>query len=163
DEDAGPLGGVRFHLARNNPLASSTDAALFFSFRGPDAYISPDWYASKVMVPTWNYVAIEAHGIAKRMDKPALRDLLVDLSAQEEARLLPKPPWTISKVPEDLLDKLFGAIVGVSVRFESILGKFKLSKDKSEADYQGIAAGLAARGDASALSVASWMKKARGA
>ena len=38
-----------------------------------------------------------------------------------------------------------------------------LSKDKSEADYQGIAAGLAARGDASALSVASWMKKARGA
>jgi transcriptional regulator len=29
-------------------------------FRGPQAYISPAWYATHPAVPTWNYIAVHA-------------------------------------------------------------------------------------------------------
>ena len=59
-----------------------------------DAYVSPDWYESADQVPTWNYVTVEAEGPIVALDEAGLVTLLDDLSAQEEARLAPKPPWT---------------------------------------------------------------------
>ena len=35
-------------------------------FQGPDAYITPSWYATKretgKVVPTWNYLMVQARG-----------------------------------------------------------------------------------------------------
>ncbi|MGD0190076.1 MAG: FMN-binding negative transcriptional regulator [Rhizomicrobium sp.] len=161
DADADPRGHLRFHLAAANPLSQLNGETVRMSFLGPDTYISPDWYASPGLVPTWNYIAVEVSGRAQRLDEPALRQLLVDLSAREEASLAPKRPWTIDKVPEERMAPLMRAIVGFDIAIETVEGKFKLSQEKSDADFAGVVSALEARDDASASGVAAQMRRRR--
>src|SRR5688500_3571318 len=57
DTEPAPLGAVKFHFARANPLAQLEDGAdLQFSVLGAHSYISPNWYESEGQVPTWNYL-----------------------------------------------------------------------------------------------------------
>ncbi|MEJ0025747.1 MAG: FMN-binding negative transcriptional regulator [Rhizomicrobium sp.] len=151
--------GVRFHLAANNPMARADGARLRLSFLGAHAYISPGWYETKTMVPTWNYSAVEGEGVARRLDEPALTALLVDLSAAEEAKLAPKKPWTVDKVPAERMAMLLRAIVGFSLRFETLEGKFKLSQNAKPEDFAGAVRGLEERGDAASVAVAGAMRR----
>ena len=154
--------GVRFHLASNNPVAQLAEGArLKLSFLSAHAYISPDWYETRTMVPTWNYSAVEGEGMAHRLDGDGLTALLVDLSAAEESHLAPKRPWTIDKVPAERMAALRQAIVGFALRFETLEGKFKLSQNVKPADFEGAVRGLDGRGDAASLAVAAAMRKSR--
>lgn len=156
----GAFGVVRFHLALRNPLAQAPDSTrMHFSFLGPQAYVSPDWYRTVVTVPTWNYLAVQGAGAARRLSRDALRALVIALSAQEEAHLLPKPPWLIDKLPAERAEALLGAIVGFEVAFEELRGSFKLSQEKRPEDRAGVIEGLEARGDAASLAVAKEMRK----
>jgi transcriptional regulator len=156
----GARGTVRFHLALRNPVAEIPGGTrLSFSFLGPHAYVSPDWYRTLVTVPTWNYMAVQGEGAARRLSREELRKLLVDLSAQEEQHLLPKAPWLIDKVPPPRTEAMLGAIAGFEVPFEMLEGKFKLSQDKKPEDMAGVIQGLEARGDAASLAVAQAMRK----
>ena len=120
-----------FHLSRGNVLAPH----VVQGFRavalatGPDAYVSPDWYGSEEQVPTWNYLSVEAEGSVAPLNDDELIALLDDLSAQEEGRLLPKPPWT-------------RAIIGARLMVDRLEGTFKLSQNKGEADRAGVIAAL---------------------
>jgi len=133
-----------FHLSRGNGLAG----ALVQGFSGllvglgADAYISPDWYVSADQVPTWNYVTVEAEGPVAALDAAGLTTLLDDLSAQEEARLRPKRPWTRAKMSPGVFDRMSRAIIGARLTVERLEGTFKLSQNKSEADRDGAIAGL---------------------
>ena len=156
----GAKGVARFHLALRNPVSAIPDATpVTFSFLGPHAYISSDWYRTLVTVPTWNYMAVQASGSARRLSPDELRQLLVDLSAAEESHLLPKPPWTMDKVPETRVAALMGAIVGFEVALDTLEGKFKLSQDKNPEDVAGVIAALEETGVASNLAVAAAMRK----
>lgn len=160
DAQTGPNGALRFHLARNNPVSRSADGAhLVFSFAGPDAYVSPDWYATPGMVPTWNYVAVEARGVARKLSGEELRSLLVDISAESERKLAPKKPWTIDKVAEQRMSVLLNAIDGFEMTLETLTGKFKLSQNVKTEDFEGALGGLEACGDAVSAAVASAMRK----
>ena len=159
DVEPHPLGTLRFHLARLNPLADLDDAEMTISFLGPDGYVSPDWYEGAGFVPTWNYIAVEASGHARVLDDLELSRLLVDLSALHEDRLRPKQPWTIEKLDEARLSALMRAIRGFAVRLETLEGKFKLSQDKSAANMAGVMAALEARGDAASLAMARAMRE----
>ena len=162
DADNGPRGGIRFHLARGNPLAEMEDGArVSIGAMGPDAYVSPDWYRAVVTVPTWNYIAVEGEGAVHRQSREELRKLVVDLSAQEEAKLAPKRPWLIDKVPAERTEALLNAIVGFSLSFERLQGKFKLSQDKKPQDFDGVIAGLEARGDPASLAVVRAMRRVK--
>lgn len=156
-----PRGTLRFHLARANPMSEIDGGLIHFSFLIADAYVSPDWYDTKGLVPTWNYVAIEAQGRARLLNEQELRRLLIDLSAAAEEPLFPKPPWRIDKVSEERLAVLTNGIRGFSVVLERLEGKFKLSQDKKPADVAGVIAALEAHGDAQSLAVAQAMKEAR--
>lgn len=158
DTQAGPHGGVRFHLARGNPLAALNRKSVRLSFLGPDAYVSPDWYASEGLVPTWNYIAVEGEGVARKLDDAELLSLLTDLSAAEEARLCPKTPWTLNRLPQSRLDALLKGIEGFAVRFDNLVGKFKLSQDKSAADVSGVIEGLRS-GEPASAAVAQAMQR----
>ncbi len=131
---------------------------MHFSFAGPDAYVSPDWYVSHGLVPTWNYIAVEGEGYSRFLANEELRALLADLSAEQETKLFPKKPWTVDKVPPDRLAALTSAIVGFSVAFEKLEGKFKLSQDKKPGDIAGVIAGLEGRGAAADVAVANAMR-----
>jgi transcriptional regulator len=157
-DDAGKFGALRFHLARGNPVCALADGKpLSFSFIAADAYVSPDWYETAGLVPTWNYIAIEGSGIVRKLNRGELRKLLIDLSAQEEEKL-PKAPWTLDKVPEARIEVLLNGIEGFSVPLDALHGKFKLSQDKKPADIAGVIANLEARGDAASLAVAKAMR-----
>ena len=158
DAEPRPLGTLRFHLARANPMAEIDGELVHISFLTADAYVSPDWYETKGLVPTWNYIAVEARGRAHGLDEGTLRQLLIDLSAAAEETLRPKPPWQIDKVPGERLAALYNSIRGFSVALEQLEGKFKLSQDKKPADMAGVIAALEARGDAKSLAVARAMR-----
>jgi transcriptional regulator len=133
-----------FHLSRGNALTPH----LVRGFRavalatGPDAYVSPDWYESADQVPTWNYLSVEAEGSVAPLDEAELVALLDDLSAQEEARLSPKTPWTRDKMSEGRFDAMLRGIAGGRLFVERLEGTFKLSQNKSDADRLGAAKGL---------------------
>jgi transcriptional regulator len=133
-----------FHLSRGNALA----AAIADGFRAvavslaADAYISPDWYENADQVPTWNYVSVEAEGPVAALDDAGLVTLLDDLSAQEEGRLAPKPPWTRAKMPPGQFESMTRAIVGGRMTVERLEGTTKLSQNKDEADRAGVIAAL---------------------
>ncbi|HRO15424.1 MAG TPA: FMN-binding negative transcriptional regulator, partial [Paracoccus sp. (in: a-proteobacteria)] len=69
-----PAAGIlRAHLARANPQLDELRAAqgsgqpVLAVFQGPQAYVSPGWYASKAehgrVVPTWNFLMVQARGV----------------------------------------------------------------------------------------------------
>jgi transcriptional regulator len=138
DED-GRFGCLRFHLARQNPVASLLDGArVKVSFLGPDGYVSPDWYAGDGFVPTWNYIAIEGEGVARRLEGDACETALADLAAQQEAKLAPKPSWTMTKLTVKRRLQLLDAISVFELPLSRLEGKYKLSQDKSAADRAGV-------------------------
>ena len=133
-----------FHLSRANALSPHLAAgfrAVALSL-GPEAYVSPDWYESADQVPTWNYVSVEAEGPVAAMEELGLVTLLDALSAQEEARLLPKRPWTRAKMTPGTFERMSRAIIGARLTVERLEGTFKLSQNKTEADRAGAIAGL---------------------
>lgn len=143
DSDGGGHGTLRFHLARANPAASALEAEeeILLVFTGPHTYISPDWYANEGLVPTWNYAVAHVYGVPRILDGEALVRLLEDLSRSEESRL-PKSPWTVDKLPAELLEKLCRAIVGVELPIAEAQGKWKMSQDRTAADRAGVVEAL---------------------
>ena len=144
-----PLGSLIGHVARANPqwrAARSPRPALAI-FLGPHAYVSPDWYPNKHAtgkdVPTWNYIAVHAHGTLERIEDPGeVRAMLDQLTAQHEAG---RPrPWKVSDAPADYIDQQQRHIVGLRLTITRLEGKWKLSQNRAAADREGARAGLAA-------------------
>lgn len=133
-----------FHLSRGNVLSPH----IVQGFRavvlatGPDAYVSPDWYESADQVPTWNYLSVEAEGSVAPLNDDELVVLLDDLSAQEEAHLLPKPSWTRHKMSPGRFEAMTRAIIGARLIVDRLEGTFKLSQNKGEADRAGVVKAL---------------------
>jgi transcriptional regulator len=138
----------RFHLARGNALTRRLDGACALAvLSGPDAYVSPRWYADAEQVPTWNYVAVEIEGTVRRLDDAVLPDLLGALSDRHEARIAEGTPWALAKMPEDKLRPLLGAIVAFELEASAVRATFKLSQNKSADERARVAAGLEAQGN----------------
>ena len=133
-----------FHLSRGNVMSPH----IVQGFRavvlatGPDAYVSPDWYEAADQVPTWNYLSVEAEGSVAPLNDDELTALLDDLSVQEEAHLLPKPPWTRAKMSPGRFETLTRAIIGARLIVDRLEGTFKLSQNKTEVDRAGVIAAL---------------------
>ncbi len=133
-----------FHLSRGNALApyvvQGFRAVALAS--GPDAYVSPDWYGGEDQVPTWNYVSAEAEGLVAPLSDAEFVALLDDLSAQEEARLSPKPAWTRGKMSPGRFETMMRGIIGCRLTVERLEGTWKLSQNKTAADRAGVVAAL---------------------
>jgi transcriptional regulator len=148
EHDRGTLLG---HVARNNDHWKRADGRpCLVIVRGPDAYISPSWYASKAehgrVVPTWNYVTAHVHGTVTVHDDVAwLDDLVRRLTDRHEAGRA--EPWSVDDAPERFVRGQLRAIVGVEVRIARVEAKFKLSQNRPAADVDGVVAGLRSVGD----------------
>ena len=130
--------------------APADGAAALVIVRGPDAYISPSWYATKAehgrVVPTWNYVTAHVHGVVTVHDDPAwVAELVRELTDRHEAG---RPaPWSVDDAPPKFFAGQLRAIVGVELAIERIEAKFKLSQNRPAADVDGVIEGLRATGD----------------
>lgn len=148
DTREGEFGTVYGHLARANrqwqDLERGGEALLVF--QGADAYVSPGYYPSKLenpkVVPTWNYVAVHAHGPVEVIHDPAplleIVSRLTDLHEQGRAT-----PWKVADAPADYIDGMLRAIVGIRLPITRIQGARKLSQNRSAEDVQGVREGLA--------------------
>ena len=132
------------HLVRSNPiirlLEEPVEAVMAVS--GGAAYISPDWYGMDDQVPTWNYVAVHLRGTLRRLDDDALPGILDRLSADFEARLLPKKPWTTAKMDQEIYARMRRQIVPIAMDVGEIGGTWKLGQNKPAAARKGAAAGV---------------------
>jgi transcriptional regulator len=156
--EAGPLpnGTLIGHIARNNPQwqGAAEPVAGIASFLGPNFYVTPAWYATKAqtgkVVPTWNYIAVEARGSVRFIhDRERLRKIVERLTTLQESHR--HEPWAVDDAPADYIDAMLGAIVGFEMPIEALEGAWKLGQHKSDADRMGVAAGLAAATDDPAL------------
>ena len=134
------------HVARANPLwRVAASQPVLAIFQGPQAYVSPNWYPSKAAthkaVPTWNYALVHAHGSLQVHDDAGwLRAFLPRLTARHEATQA--KPWSLADAPEDYLQQMLRAIVGISIPLTHLLGKVKASQNRSAADREGVAQAL---------------------
>jgi transcriptional regulator len=152
-----------FHVARNNALVQLADrtASWLLAVNGADAYVSPDWYVAPDQVPTWLYQAVHLTGTVRRLSDDELAVQVDTLSAKFENWLLPKLPWTSSKMTPGRLEAMRKAIVGFEMTVEEVEGSFKLNQHKSETDYAAIAGALALQSDAGSQQIARLMRQAR--
>jgi transcriptional regulator len=167
DAQRGERGVLVGHVARANSHWRHFDGKTraLAVFRGPHAYVSARWYPTLRQVPTWNYVAVHATGRPRVLDDPSQTfELLRDLMARHEAALpeaargLGKGPRELADIPFAHLDKLMRNVVAFELPIETLVGKRKLSQNKKPAERRGLAAGLRAAGDASALAIAELMQ-----
>ena len=162
--EAGEHGRLMGHVARNNrqwKVPPIGDAMVIV--RGPDAYISPAWYATKRehgrVVPTWNYITAHVHGELVIHDDPAWIEANVRaLTTRHEAS---RPhPWAVDDAPRPYIEGQLKAIVGVEIRITRIEAKLKLSQNRSTDDVDGAIAGLEA-GPSVGHPLADAMRRAR--
>jgi transcriptional regulator len=159
----GERGVLQGHVARNNdqwkrPAIGDALAIV----RGPDAYITPGWYASKIehgrVVPTWNYVTAHVYGQLVVHDDPVwTEDLVRRLTSKHEAYR--EHPWSVDDAPRAFIEGQLRAIVGIELEITRIEAKAKLSQNRPPADVEGVITGLRERGDAES---ADAVERARG-
>ena len=147
------------HLARSNPIARSglPGPAVIVIF-GPDAYVSPDWYGADDQVPTWNYVAVHLRGILSALPDDALHPHVDALSAEHEARLLPKTPWVSSKMTEGAMPRMLRMILPFRLTIASVDGTWKLNQNKTPEMRSRAAGHLSAQPDPDAQAIAALMR-----
>ena len=150
------------HMARANPhwtqIADGSPVLLVVA--GPQAYISPSWYASKAehgrVVPTWNYSIVQIAGRARtHQGADWLRAAVDDLVERHEGHR--EVPWSTLDAPEKYIGGQLRAIVGIEITVERVEGKAKLSQNRSVADRQGVVEGLRQEGSSGAVDVAAEM------
>jgi transcriptional regulator len=164
DTDRGPHGTLRAHVARANPVwrEARTDAESLVIFQGPQTYISPAWYATKAetgkVVPTWNYVIVEARGRLQVRDDPEwVRRLIGELTQRHESKRA--APWEVDDAPADYVAALVQAIVGIEIELLSLTGKWKASQNRPAADREGVIRGLSALSDDTSRAMAQQVRE----
>jgi transcriptional regulator len=151
DKGRGDNGVLRAHMARANDQVAALrqGGEAMVIFQGPEAYITPSWYASKrehgKVVPTWNYVVVQAWGTPRLIDDADwLRVQIEELTRAQEGRR--SEPWHVADAPADFVAMQLRAIIGLEIPIARIEGKWKVSQNRPEADRAGVVEGLRAEG-----------------
>lgn len=150
------------HVARSNTMhAVPIHGEVLVLFAGPEGYVSPSAYPSKreggEVVPTWNYIAVQARGRLRWIDDDAwLERLLEELTDEHESARA--EPWRVSDAPQSFTRELRRAIVGLEIEIARLEGKLKLGQNRTRADREGVIAELRQRGDGDSLALADAMQ-----
>ena len=119
-------------------------------FQGAESYITPSWYPGKQshgkVVPTWNYAVVHAYGIPRVVDGDA-EWLVAYLGRLTETHEAPQAlPWKLSDAPDDYIRQMVNGIVAIEIPIDKLVGKWKVSQNRAEADRLGVVAGLLEHG-----------------
>ena len=162
DRARGPLGTLIAHVARPNPIWQrfAPEQEVLALFQGPHVYVSPDWYAARGLVPTWNYLAVHAYGVARILEsEAAVTEALARLTRTMEEGLAPKLPWTLAEIAAPSLRALKRGIVAFEIEIERLEGKRKLNQNRTAADRAGVIRALETSGEPGGLAVAHLMRR----
>jgi len=151
DRSVGEHGALLGHVARKNDhwhLPAAGEALVIA--HGPDAYITPSWYAAKRehgrVVPTWNYLTAHVYGELVIHDDPVWVEAFVRrLTTLHEGNR--EHPWGVDDAPRDYIDGQLRAIVGLELLISRVEAKAKLGQNRSAEDIDGVIDGLSGRGE----------------
>ncbi|HEY0682986.1 MAG TPA: FMN-binding negative transcriptional regulator [Steroidobacter sp.] len=131
DRTRGAHGVLFGHMDRSNPHSRLLNArAIRAIFHGANAYISPHVYGTS-QLPTWNYLIVHASGVAHRLeDNQRVVQGLQGLSEKADRR---KTAFRLS-AEDPRIPPLINLVVGFEITISTIIGRFKLSQDRSPAD-----------------------------
>lgn len=148
EDDGTQFGVLRGHISRANPqwqdFVPTVDALAIFA--GHQHYITPNWYPETKEhgreVPTWNYVVVHAYGpLTVIQDEHWLLTNVEKLTNIHESGS--PVPWKVSDAPEEYIKSQLRGIVGLEMPIQRLLGKWKLSQNKTERARNGVIEGLA--------------------
>jgi transcriptional regulator len=166
DRADGEYGRLLGHLAlANRQWSTAAPGTMALAVvHGPQAYISPSWYASKQehgrVVPTWNYASVHFTGpVTFHRDPQWLRDIVTRLTDRHERDRDQR--WAVSDAPQAFIEGQLRGIVGFEMSVVSVEAKEKLGQNRSEGDRAGAIAGLRADPHQDALAVAGLMEELR--
>jgi L-ornithine N5-oxygenase len=131
DRSRGRKGVLFGHFDRENPHAALLDdRPITVLFNGPNSYISPTVYETD-QLPTWNSITVRVEGRAQAIrERERIVEGLCAISAKSEKSLYPP-----TLEPDDeRIEKLIEYIVGFEIDIIDIVGRFKLSQDREDAD-----------------------------
>ena len=155
----GPRGSLIGHVARANPqwrhFAGGVEALAIFT--GPHAYISPSWYQTPSMVPTWNYVAVHVYGLPRVVEDTAAFAEILRLTIDEYEAGRPTP-WR-EELPADYKAAMMKAIVGFEIEITRVEAKFKLSQNRKPEDIAGAATALSQSANQTERALAAMMQE----
>ncbi|WP_353201297.1 FMN-binding negative transcriptional regulator [Polynucleobacter sp.] len=132
------------HVAKANPLLKIAEQAvpnLTAVFNGPNAYVTPSWYLTKKetgkVVPTWNYAVVHAQGkISVIQDTAWLHGHVTQMTNTHEPTY--QFLWKVDDAPDEYIQMMLNAIVGIEIEITSLVGKFKLSQNRPAEDYEAV-------------------------
>ena len=163
DETEGERGVLYGHVAKGNPQWRSAPIGEALAiFMGPEAYVTPSWYATKQetgkVVPTWNYIAVHAYGPVEFFHEP--ERLLAVVTRLTTIHETPRAkPWAVGDAPADFIAMQRRAIVGIEIEIVDIRGKWKTSQNRNAADRAGVVSGLEALGDEESRAMAEIVRQ----
>ena len=158
------VGTLHAHIARANPLwrEGVRDATALVIFQGPNSFISPSWYPSKRenarVVPTWNYAVVHVHGVLRFVDDPAwVRSNVEALTREHEGKR--DAPWAVTDAPADFIEKMVAAVVGIEISITRLVGKWKVSQNRSISDRLGVVEALEREAVPSGTTIAALIRE----
>lgn len=155
-KDEGPHGVLEGHFAKaNSHWQSLANRETLAVFPGPHSYVSPSLYAEQLSVPTWNYIAVHAHGMLSLVEDDESKDALLAglIQANDPAYA---EQWR--NLPDGYRRTMLAGIVGFCIPISRIEGKFKLSQNRPEVDRRSVQAAQSA-GTPDQQALAAWMQR----
>ena len=122
------------HIDKYNPQVATLQDGVEVTvvFRGPDTYISPSVYTTK-QLPTWNYIFVHVTGTISLINDPEkAKETMVAMTTFLEA---PEHKFKLEK-ENTRMHRMVNYIQAFDITITSWDGKFKLSQDKNEQDYE---------------------------
>lgn len=140
---------LRGHVMRKTThwQAFKTAKEVLVAFTGPDAPVLASWNADLRFGGTWNYLAVHVRGRLTFLPEPDLVEILRDLKDLYEVDTAAK----FDLLPPDYVPSLIRAIEGFQIEVTSVEAVFKLSQNRSRADFERTIEELRRKGGESAL------------
>jgi transcriptional regulator len=153
--DEGEQGVLYAHCAKANPHWKNLEGQnVLVIFTGPHSYISPSWYTSKPAVPTWNYTAVHAYGVASLLSPQDTLKAVDQIVEKYEPQLLVKRDIVTDQIKHQML----AAIVGFKIELTKLEGKLKLGQNRSKDDQAGVYNSLISSNNLDNLALAKFMQ-----
>ena len=145
------------HLMKNTDhhKAFEKNENVLVVFTGPHCYVSASWYSKQNVASTWNYITVHAKGKIRFTDDAGTFAAIKHITNKYEGTATAA---AFNNLPQDYIQKLIGAIVGIEIEVSSLDNVFKLSQNHDEASQTSIIDHLNKRTDDNSKIIAAEMK-----
>jgi transcriptional regulator len=128
---------------------------VLVAFTGPNAPVLESWIEERPFGGTWNYSAVHVRGTLRFLPEEELVGILRDLKDLYETDSSAK----FTNLPEEYVPSLIQAIEGFEIVSTSVEAVFKLSQNRTPADFERIVEQLSRKGGESALVAAEMIAR----